>query len=165
MKITSREYEAKWARENPGRAAVYCAKWRAKHPERGVEASAKWYDKNREQHAAMTAKWRKENPEAVRRKSRKRRALKHDAFYVEHETPMPADGRCPHCRILMIGEHPAPSSPSQDHIIPLTRGGHHVPENTMMICLECNLIKGNRLLPSLLNKITQRKSPVISDRA
>lgn len=41
---------------------------------------------------------------------------------------------------------PDPRSPSLDHIIPLSRGGHHVESNTQLACLECNVAKGDRLV-------------------
>lgn len=41
-------------------------------------------------------------------------------------------------------KYPDPKSPSLDHILPLSKGGHHVMENVQLACLECNVQKGNR---------------------
>ena len=87
----------------------------------------------------------------------KRRVRKLALPYVEHETPMPANGLCPHCDVKMVGEYPAPNTPTQDHIIPITKGGHHVPSNTEMICLGCNLKKSNRPLSYLLTKLAREE--------
>lgn len=38
---------------------------------------------------------------------------------------------------------PAPGSPSLDHIIPVTRGGSHSPENLQASHLSCNIIKND----------------------
>lgn len=40
--------------------------------------------------------------------------------------------------------HPHPMSKSLDHVIPLSRGGGHVPENCQLAHLRCNVSKGNR---------------------
>jgi 5-methylcytosine-specific restriction endonuclease McrA len=52
----------------------------------------------------------------------------------------------------MIGTWPAANTPSLDHIIPLARGGHHVPGNTQMICLSCNLSKHAKPLDEWLRQ-------------
>lgn len=39
---------------------------------------------------------------------------------------------------------PDPMSPSLDHLVPLTRGGPHAPENVRLAHLRCNVAKGNR---------------------
>jgi 5-methylcytosine-specific restriction endonuclease McrA len=106
---------------------------------------------------AAGARWYSENPERWTGYCRKRRVLKLNLPYVEHVTPMPEDGCCPHCRVAMTGQTRKglsdPNAPIPDHIIPLSKGGHHVPENTMMICNECNTIKGDRPLSYLLKKL------------
>jgi 5-methylcytosine-specific restriction endonuclease McrA len=114
---------------------------------------AAYYKKNADRIKADSATRRKEYPELNRAYVNKHRVLKLTLPYVKHETAMPVDGRCPHCRVMMTGKYPASNSPSLDHIIPLSRNGHHVPENTMMICLECNTLKGVRPLSYLLGKI------------
>ena len=39
---------------------------------------------------------------------------------------------------------PDPKSPSLDHVLPLSKGGHHVMENVQLAHLDCNVRKGNR---------------------
>ena len=39
---------------------------------------------------------------------------------------------------------PHPKSPSLDHIVPLTKGGRHSPDNVQLAHLGCNTSKGNR---------------------
>ncbi|MEW2302565.1 HNH endonuclease [Streptomyces sp. NPDC006655] len=41
--------------------------------------------------------------------------------------------------------YPAPMSASLDHVIPLSRGGHHEPENVQCSHLTCNVRKGARV--------------------
>lgn len=38
----------------------------------------------------------------------------------------------------------APRSPEVDHIIPLSKGGHHAPWNTQCLCRKCNRAKSDR---------------------
>ena len=40
---------------------------------------------------------------------------------------------------------PDPKSPSLDHVIPLSKGGHHVWENVALAHLDCNVRKGDRV--------------------
>ena len=40
---------------------------------------------------------------------------------------------------------PDPGSPSIDHIIPLSKGGHHIKANLQSAHLSCNMGKGNRV--------------------
>ena len=42
-------------------------------------------------------------------------------------------------------KYPDPLSPSLDHILPLSKGGHHVMENVQLAHLDCNVRKGNRV--------------------
>ena len=41
--------------------------------------------------------------------------------------------------------HPDPMSPSLDHVLPLSLGGHHTMENVALAHLSCNVRKGNRV--------------------
>lgn len=41
---------------------------------------------------------------------------------------------------------PEPGSPSLDHIVPLSKGGHHIESNVQLAHLECNISKGDRVL-------------------
>lgn len=42
-------------------------------------------------------------------------------------------------------KHPDPKSPSLDHILPLSKGGHHVMKNVQLAHLDCNIRKGARV--------------------
>ena len=41
-------------------------------------------------------------------------------------------------------EWPDPRSASLDHVVPLTKGGAHSPDNAQCAHLACNVSKGNR---------------------
>lgn len=46
---------------------------------------------------------------------------------------------------------PDPMSPSLDHVLPLSLGGHHTLENVTLAHLECNARKGNRVKAAALS--------------
>lgn len=45
-------------------------------------------------------------------------------------------------RVEQQFEHPHPMSASLDHVVPMSKGGHHSPDNTQCSHLDCNLRKG-----------------------
>lgn len=57
------------------------------------------------------------------------------------------DHGCPRCGqpIDLTLTWPHPMSRSIDHIVPLSRGGAHSPDNTQLMHLRCNTAKGARL--------------------
>jgi hypothetical protein len=77
-----------------------------------------------------------------------RRARKKNNGPHEHIVPLRVYKRDGHqCQLcgwtFKDGEvHPHPRSPSIDHIIPLSRGGHHTYNNVQAACLACNASKG-----------------------
>ncbi len=77
------------------------------------------------------------------------------ASYIPHTVPMPDDGLCPYCGVAMDGTYPAVNAPVIDHTIPLSKGGRHTPDNTLMICNRCNCIKRDRPVSYLLEKLHQ----------
>lgn len=54
-------------------------------------------------------------------------------------------GLCQICGEGMDGVWPGPLSPSLDHVVPLSLGGAHAPENVQLAHLRCNVSKGARL--------------------
>jgi len=57
--------------------------------------------------------------------------------------------RCAYCQVEFTQDNPA----TQDHIIPLSRGGHHTADNIVPACRSCNSKKKAKLLPSKTHKI------------
>lgn len=45
-----------------------------------------------------------------------------------------------------------PAAPELDHIVPLSKGGKHIPSNVQCLCRECNEYKSNKLYPKGLFK-------------
>ena len=56
---------------------------------------------------------------------------------------------CQICGKLVSSETEA-SSPSIDHIIPISRGGSHTDHNLQLACKQCNHEKDNKIISSML---------------
>lgn len=93
---------------------------------------------------------RSDDPARKQERWQRRRAQKL-ATTVEkfrHEDVYERDGWiCGLCREPVDRElrYPNPKSPSLDHVIPLSRGGHHVLENVQLAHLTCNVKKQARI--------------------
>jgi hypothetical protein len=84
-----------------------------------------------------------------RAKDQKRRARKRgvDAVTVINSEIFERDRwKCGICKRRVDRDlvWPAPMSPSLDHIVPLSEGGPHRPENVRLAHLHCNVSRGNR---------------------
>lgn len=97
--------------------------------------------------------WNRKNPEPWNDRKRdhyhRRRALKAGAStgrpVVLAEIRMRDGNRCHLCdKTVPDKAWPHPQSPSLDHVVPLSKGGAHDPDNVKLAHLECNTAKGNR---------------------
>lgn len=109
----------------------------------------KEYKRNRSTYLNRFKKHYKDNKEYYREKKNKRRVLKHSGKYVYiniYNIYKRDRWKCGICglRVNVKLKHPHPYSPSLDHIVPLSKGGSHTPENVQLAHLRCNLSKGNR---------------------
>lgn len=82
-------------------------------------------------------------------KCRRRRALKRGAKaepYTLSEIAERDRYRCGECRkrVAMKRPYPHPSSPSIDHVVPITQGGDDTKANIRLTHLRCNISRGNR---------------------
>lgn len=107
------------------------------HPERGREYDRRSYEKHRES--------------VIRRKMRvndMRRAWKHGALEVvevNRESIFERDGLA----CYLCGNEFDRSDLQLDHVVPLSRGGSHTPDNIRVACKWCNSRKGDYLLSEL----------------
>ena len=108
-----------------------------------------YYRENRDSIRARTAQYRRENAKRYCEYVRARQAKQRDAFVapVNHQAVFERDagicGICFHVVDLTL-RFPDPLSPTIDHIVPLSKGGVHAPENVQLAHLGCNSSKGAR---------------------
>jgi 5-methylcytosine-specific restriction endonuclease McrA len=154
---------AAWRAKNKDRIKETSAAWRDANRERKRAASRAWNKANRSRHKKTCDAWRKEYPEKarasvaawkakkpgnVRALVQKRRAALNGATGSFGAKDL-ADaievgcGLCAYC--LAVG-----LKLTIDHVVPLSRGGHHDPRNIVMACRSCNSAKGSRGVLSML---------------
>lgn len=104
-----------------------------------------WYVANPERTKRYRASWRKANPDKVKVYRRTRRARKRGAEGRHTERDLfvqfvVQDSQCNGCGASLL------ISCTEDHIIPLSRGGSNWPNNIQLLCLPCNDKKGAKTM-------------------
>lgn len=140
-----------------GQDPEYQKKYYAARKERRKAESREWYRRNAEtaltKQKAYVVKRYRENPEAIRligrRSAAKRREVIAEVFVevVDPRVVFERDsGTCGICG--------RPVDPSEkwevDHIVPISRGGHHAYDNVQLAHLACNRSKSNKMPESPL---------------
>lgn len=125
------------------------AYWRKANKKQSAKKRWKKYIKSPKGHKAKLRKDRKykrsqKGLEAARRSNTKRRRLIMGAdctltLQEWEQIQKKQNHRCYYCGEKM--DHP-----TQDHVIPVSRGGEHTKDNIVAACLPCNLKKGDKLL-------------------
>lgn len=137
---------------------IYLETYNEEHKAEKKAYDAARYEAKRTEKLAQVAGYKEENPKKVRdininyyknnrekfyqhaqaRRARKKEAAVVDLSRAQWEEIKAAYGnRCVYCGRKM-------RKLSQDHIIPLSKGGDHTVSNIVPACLTCNLKKGNR---------------------
>lgn len=131
--------------------------YRAEHREKRRELTREWRAANTERVREKNREWRAANPGRVREMRRavnRRRGLAKIGVpterFTDREIYEREDWRCGICstRVDPALKWPDQMSASLDHIIPLSRGGHHTRVNVQLAHVLCNRMKGNRILPN-----------------
>lgn len=132
-KLCAKSYMKKWLEENPGRLAKLSKSWKENNPDR--------HRGNRPHHKAVAKRWRENNRDSIKAKSRKR---KQNIDLINEIAPGQWDalvkiygGKC-----LFPGCHE--KSVTQDHVIPVSKGGRHHVSNLQPLCNAHNASKGTK---------------------
>jgi hypothetical protein len=148
-KIERNKKNLEWKKKNKDKVNAMSKTWRLKYPEKEKAKNAKYRRLNLEKAKLENAKWYKENAEKSRAKTNKRRVLKlsngsHTIF--EWETlKAQYNWTCPCCKKQepFMGKY---KYLTEDHIIPLTKGGSDNIENIQPLCLSCNSRKNTKII-------------------
>jgi hypothetical protein len=138
---------------DPERYRGVTAKWRRDNPKKNSESYARWRRANLESADGNARRWKKNNPERHRAlkdkaEAKRRAGTKLEATPVDRLAVFARDGwRCRAC-LMEVQPNATPKTrlaPELDHIVPLSRGGSHTPDNVQLLCSRCNMRKGARL--------------------
>ena len=134
-------YATRYREANREELAAFHRRYREAHPEKCAASDKRWYEANRERDATKHKRWVKANREKEEGYRQQRRAHKLVAT-VEAFDIMKVwerDGyTCVYCG--------STDHLGQDHIMPLSRGGAHSPDNLCIACRSCNSSKHDKPL-------------------
>lgn len=141
------EYEANRTAEDPDwRNRGKRERWR-QNREKNIQRLRDRYAKNRVKLIASVREWQKRNPEIVaanesRRRAREMNAPVNDLTASQWEYILKAfKYRCAYCGAR---QGRGRWTLTQDHVVPLSKGGCHTVSNVVPACMSCNCRKGNR---------------------
>jgi 5-methylcytosine-specific restriction endonuclease McrA len=141
----------RWYEENTEKHREQGRRWVAANHEKRLAVAAKYRDATREACRERIAAWAKRNPSKRAEAQERRRSLKLGAEVspIDRDAIIARDGaRCHFC-----GKRCRPSELHLDHLVPLSRGGAHAPENVAVACAACNTASGPGRLPAQLRLV------------
>lgn len=136
-------YHKAWRERNRANVRARHKRWEQRHPEKVRARNTLWRRRHPAQMRAAVVAWSQEHPEAMKAIARRRRASQAQApvndFTATEWEAMKAyyNNCCAYC-----GD--ACESLTQDHVIPLSKGGSHTYTNIVPACLSCNCAKGTK---------------------
>ena len=140
-----RQYSRKYRQSEKGRAYYRekARRFRRDHPSKSNETAARYRQKHRGERRALLQRLRLNYPERCREYDRRRRViqkgLRPGHTLAEWEVVLARwNYQCVDCGTT--------ERLSQDHVVPISRGGLDDISNIVPRCVSCNSRKGNRLV-------------------
>ena len=152
----------RWRKKNTEKVRAYYRKWWESHKDEARTASKRWQQENHEAYCAAQKRWRLENA-TYNKELQKRWRLEHPEYGRNRanavalgdltwdqwvETLAYFNHACAYCLRSDVDL-------SVDHLIPVSRGGHHTRDNVVPACKPCNSKKGARPIFLMPRKQTQ----------
>jgi hypothetical protein len=134
--------KGRWAKNNPDKNYASLKKWRANNPEKARQLNKNWEDANPDKKKSKVIN------SSINRRGREKAVFSEKINSIEiYERDRWV---CHICKspIDRYAKSPHPLSPSLDHVIPLSRGGHHSALNIKSSHLRCNLKKHTSIISS-----------------
>jgi hypothetical protein len=132
----------RWLAKNPDRMREHSLAFYARHPGARAASSARYRARHPETVRANRAQWAKAHPECGRMNAQRRRARHHLVISTltkrEWLSILELFGHA--CAYCLRTDRPL----TQEHVIPISRGGPHIAQNVVPACLPCNSAKKNR---------------------
>lgn len=154
-------YQRAYRKRSPEVVKASLTAWHEKHPEYERERARRRYADNPERQHAATKRWVVAHPDqnrlSVRAASQRRRARLLNApgrGITKSEVESILKAPCFYC---------GGQSDSLDHVVPVSRGGRHEPENVVAACRRCNSSKHDRLLSEWKPRIALRQKAVMTE--
>lgn len=149
-KITKEHYDIqqkKYRDENKDRINARSRGWYERNRARRIKIAKEWSEKNREHHRRLWRNWIKTPNGKISHKehrakyiARKRGVIATFTFEEWIELLVQYGYKCAYCGKSFSDLIRS----TQDHIIPISKGGDHTKDNIVPACLSCNCRKGNR---------------------
>jgi 5-methylcytosine-specific restriction endonuclease McrA len=118
-------------------AAEATAAWREVNRERALESTRRWYAENADRVREYRRRYRAANRDKIRAANNARKALQRGVevndLTAEQWTEIRSlfKQRCAYCNCK-------PRILTMDHVVPLSKGGHHTAANIVPACQSCN---------------------------
>lgn len=157
-----RENHKRWKLLNPERYKQKVRESRIRNAEKRQAYNKLYEQRNKTRRAAKLIEWRKANPEkvAAQRSRRKKDLVKH-LDYENKRRARKLATTSENCSAKMLRlkyekfcrwccEKLTQANFTVDHIVALSRGGEHKPDNLAACCRKCNASKNNKLLSEWL---------------
>jgi len=133
----------KWRQNNPDKCLEQQRDWSKRNPQKRREYSRDWAVRNPEKRSKILSEWRRNNPQKANSYTANRRALKRFTPIMMHRD---------HIKMMEVFYQQSSRVSSctgiqhnVDHVIPLTKGGYHIPSNLQVLPKKINQKKYNKL--------------------
>jgi 5-methylcytosine-specific restriction endonuclease McrA len=138
-----RKYARDWNKRNPEKHLAGVKKFQANNPEKVRLWWAVWYKANRENSKLRLRLWRKKNKEKKRGYDRTRRAHRHgaDGAHTSEQFKKLCEAFYNLCLCCLKKK-----TLTEDHVIPLVKGGTDFIDNIQPLCRSCNSKKNTKIM-------------------